>query len=54
METTTIGITTEITIMVIMKCNPFCIFYALKEYGMKRQSKIIVKFKKGYNKKYAY
>ena len=45
METTTIGIKTEITIMVIMKCNPFSIFYALKEYEMKMQSKIIVKFK---------
>ena len=33
METTTIGITTEITIMIIMKCNPFYIFYALKDRG---------------------
>ena len=45
MVTTTISITTEIKIMVIMKCNPFCIFYALQEYEMKRQSKIIVNFK---------
>ena len=45
MVTTTISITTEITIMLTMNCNPFCIFYALKEYEMNRQSKIIVNFK---------